>query len=272
MSVDSRIGSFSRLFLIFGVLPLLFIAGVQLFILSGQTETYFAWTIPLPLTAAFMGAGYWAAMVHPLVTGTGTSWERVRDALPASFTATTLLLIATLLHFDQFHLNSPAFITRFVTWVWIAVYVVTPPVFLYFLVSQIRNGGYKDRGQNPLPGWARSGFYILAAFGLITGIGLFFFPESLIPLWPWALAPLAARAVGAWMTTFGVAAGALAWENDLLNGRGALASLLAFCILQFIVLFRYPESVDFANPLAWGYILFLLLGLVVSGIGLLRRE
>ena len=272
MSSKSTLGTFSRLFLTFAVLPLLFIAGVQLFILSEQTEMYFAWTIPLPLTAAFMGAGYWAAIAHALATSLRTNWERVRVALPAALTATTLLLIATLLHLDQFHLNSPAFITRFVTWVWIAVYVVTPPIFLYLLVTRFRRAERKGESQIPFPGWVRGGFYILAAFGLIFGIGLFFLPESFIPLWPWRLAPLASRAVGAWMTTFGVAAATLAWDNDLVNGKGALASLVAFCILQFVVLLRYSGSVDFANPLAWGYILFLLLGLVASSAGLLKKN
>jgi hypothetical protein len=272
MSSNSGLNAFTRFFFLFGVIPLLFIAGVQLFILAAQTELYFAWTIPLPLTAAFMGAGYWAALAHALVTTTRGSWDRFRVALPAAFTATTLLLITTLLHLDQFHLDSPAFITRFVTWVWIAVYVVTPPIFLYFLVMRYRNMGTAVGQRQPFAGWVRVGFYLLAAFGLIFGLGLFFLPESFIPSWPWKLAPLAARAVGAWLTTFGVAAGALALDNDRVNGNGALASLLAFCILQFVVLFRYPESVDFANPLAWGYVLFLLIGLVASSMGLFRRN
>jgi len=250
MSTNLPLNIFTRFFFTFGVIPLLFIAGVQLFILSGQTETYFAWTIPLPLTAAFMGAGYWAALAHAFLITRNPGWEQTRVSLPAAFTATTLLLVATLLHLDQFHLNSPAFITRFVTWVWIIVYVVTPPIFLYFFVTQLRKASNTDEIQIPFPGWLRGGFYLLAAFGLITGIGLFFFPESLSPFWPWALAPLAARAVGAWMSTFGVAAATLARENDLVSGKGALASLLAFCVLQFVVLLRYPESVDFANPLA----------------------
>jgi hypothetical protein len=272
MSSNSRFNRFTNLFFTFGVIPLLFIAGVQLFILSAQTDTYFAWTIPLPLTAAFMGAGYWAALAHAFVIIRNPGWEQTRVSIPAAFTATTLLLIATLIHLDQFHLNSPAFVTRFVTWVWIIIYVVTPPIFLYFFVTQFLKAGNRDGSQNPFPGWVRGGFYILAAFGLITGIGLFFFPDGTIPLWPWPLALLAARAVGAWMTTFGVAAAALAWDNNRVNGRGVLASLLAFCILQFVVLLRYPESLNFARPLAWGYILFLLLGLVASGAGLLKKN
>jgi hypothetical protein len=272
MSVNSRLNSFSRLFFLLGVLPLLFIAGIQLFVLSEQTEVYFAWTIPLPFTAAFMGAGYWAALANALVIIRDPSWERSRVSLPAALTATTLLLIATLLHLDQFHLNSPAFITRFVTWVWIIVYVVTPPIFLYFVVTQFQKARNKNKSQNPFPAWVRGGFYILAVFGIVSGIGLFFFPGSMIPLWSWPLAPLASRAVGVWMATFGVAAATLAWDNDRANGAGALASLLAFCVLQFVVLLRFPSSLDLANPLAWGYILFLLLGLVASGVGLLKEK
>ena len=42
MSSNLPLGAFSRLFFTFGVLPLLFIAGVQLFVLSERTDLYFA--------------------------------------------------------------------------------------------------------------------------------------------------------------------------------------------------------------------------------------
>lgn len=271
MSPNSSLSKFSRLFFTFGVLPLLFIAGVQLFILSEQTDVYFAWTIPLPFTAAFMGAGYWAALAHAFIIIRNPDWDQTRVSIPAGLTATALLLLATLLHLDSFHLDSPAFITRFVTWVWIIVYVVTPPIFLYFFVTQLRGAGNKNGDESPFPSWARGGLYLLAAFGLITGIGLFFFPNSFMSLWPWPVPPLASRAVGTWMATFGVASAVLAWDNDRVSGAGTLASLFAFCVLQFVVIFRYLESVDFAKPLAWGYILFLLLGVIVSGAGLLKK-
>jgi len=272
MPANSPLSAFSRLFFTFGVLPLLFIAGVQLFILSEQTDLYFAWTIPLPFTAAFMGAGYWAALAHAIVIIRNPSWDRTRVSILAGLTATTLLLIATIIHISQFHLDSPIFITRFVTWVWIIVYVVTPPIFLYFFVVQLRGAGNKDGNRSPFPNLVRGGFFFLAAFGLVFGLGLFFFPNSFMPLWPWPVPPLASRAVGTWMATFGVAAATLARDNDRTGGVGALASLLAFCVLQFVVIFRYPAGVDFAKPLAWGYILFLLIGVIASGAGLLRRE
>jgi hypothetical protein len=41
---------------------LVLVTGVQLYLLTGQTERFFAWTIASPLTAAFLGAAYWASV------------------------------------------------------------------------------------------------------------------------------------------------------------------------------------------------------------------
>ncbi len=77
---------YSRLVLFGLVLPLLFIAGVQLFVLSRQTATYFAWTFASPLPAAFMGAGYWAAIFHAYTGARAKGWQFVRTSMPAALT------------------------------------------------------------------------------------------------------------------------------------------------------------------------------------------
>ena len=41
---------------------LVLLAGFQLFVFTGRTNTYFAWTIVNPLAAAFLGAAYWASV------------------------------------------------------------------------------------------------------------------------------------------------------------------------------------------------------------------
>ena len=264
--------SYSRFVLFVLVLPLLFIAGIQLFILSEQTETYFAWTFAAPISAAYMGAGYWAAMFHAYSGARARAWAYVRTSMPAALTATSLLTITTFLHLDKFHLNSPLFITRFVTWVWIIVYVVVPPILAIAWIIQKRLPGAHVRGQNPLPAWMRGGFALLAAFALITGLSLFLVPQTMSMLWPWPVTPLAARAVSSWLTAFGMACGALTIENDIKYGAGTSSSLFAFCVLQFIVIARYFSAIDWAKPLAIGYVLFLLLGLLISGSNLLANK
>ena len=260
-------------FVLFGlVLPLLFIAGIQLFVFSEQTATYFAWTFASPLAAAFMGAGYWAAMVHAYGGVRAKGWEYVRSSVPAALTATTMLTITTFLHLDKFHLDSPLFITRFVTWVWIAVYVFVPPILAIAWIIQGRLPDANVKGENPLPIWMRGGFALLAVFTLLVGVSLFLVPDSMSALWPWAVTPLAARAVSSWLCAFGVACATLTFENDIRHGAGTCSSLFAFCILELMVVARYASAIDWTKPLAAAYILFLLFGSLIAGSNLLKNK
>lgn len=260
-------------FVLFGlVLPLLFIAGIQLFVFSEQTATYFAWTFASPLAAAFMGAGYWAAMVHAYGGVRAKGWEYVRSSVPAALTATTMLTITTFLHLDKFHLDSPLFITRFVTWVWIAVYVFVPPILAIAWIIQGRLPDANVKGENPLPIWMRGGFALLAVFTLLVGVSLFLVPDSMSALWPWAVTPLAARAVSSWLCAFGVACATLTLENDIRHGAGTCSSLFAFCILELMVVARYASAIDWTKPLAAAYILFLLFGSLIAGSNLLKNK
>jgi hypothetical protein len=261
--------TYSRFVLNILVLPLLFIAGVQLLILSAQTETYFAWTFTAPISAAFLGAGYWAAMFHAWSGARAQDWAYVRTSMAASLTATSMLAITTYLHLEKFHLDAPLLITRFVTWVWIAVYVFVPLILAIAWIVQSRQPAAHARAETPLPGWMRIGFFILAAFALLCGLGLFFAPDRMSSVWPWTVPPLAARALASWLAAFGVACLSLLVENDIHHGAGTATSLCAFCILQLIVVLRYASAIDWGKPLAFGYILFLLFGLLITGANLL---
>ena len=193
-------------FVLFGiVLPLLFIAGLQLFVLAGQTETYFAWTFASPISAAFMGAGYWSAMFHAYSGARAKAWANVRTSMPAALTATTLLSITTFLHLDKFHLDSPLLITRFVTWVWIIVYVTVPFILFAAWFIQTRLPGADVKGRHPLRTWMRGGYTILSVFALLCGLGLFIAPTAMSAIWPWEVTPLAGRAISSWLSAFGMA-------------------------------------------------------------------
>lgn len=262
--------SFSRLFIQFVALPLLFIAGIQLYVLSESTDVYFAWTIAVPLTAAFLGAGYWAAMVAAVTAWWQPAAVSLRVTGLTSLAATGILGVATFLHLDKFHLNSPAFLTRFVTWVWIGVYVVTPFIFLWLWFAYGRSVD-DTMGAKPLPQWMRIGYLFQAVPTLLAGIFLFFTPALVIPSWPWELTPLTSRAISAWMVAYGLACVAVNRENNTSNTLGARISLCLFCILQLIAVARYFSSLDWTKPLAWIYILLLLVGVVVGAMSLLRQ-
>ena len=271
-SDSQNLTTYSR-FVLYGlVLPLLFIAGIQLFVLAEQTETYFAWTFAAPFSAAYMGGGYWAAMLHAYTGARSRDWSYVRTSMAAAIVATSLLSITTFLHLDKFHLNSPLLLTRFVTWVWMAVYIFVPPILAIAWIIQSRLPGAHARGRNPLPAWMRGGFALLAAVATLCGLGLFLIPEAMSAFWPWAVTPLAARAISSWLTAFGVACLTLTLENDIKHGAGTCLSLFAFCVIELIVVARYAAAFDFGKPLGLAFMLFLFLGMLVTGANLLANR
>jgi len=53
------------------------VAGFQLFVLTEYTDRFFAWTIDVPLTAAFLGASYWGSFALVLIASRQHAWARV---------------------------------------------------------------------------------------------------------------------------------------------------------------------------------------------------
>src|SRR5713226_10073681 len=113
--------------LLYAASALVFLAGLQLTVFTEQTATYFAWTISQPfLTAAFLGASYWAAVPVEVIAARQSTWATARVAVPAIWLFTTLTLVATLLHFDKFHFSSPIASAQGAAWFWLAIYAGVP--------------------------------------------------------------------------------------------------------------------------------------------------
>src|SRR5437870_5418344 len=123
--------------LLYAASSLVFLAGLQLSLLTEQTDTYFAWTIAPPLTAAFLGAAYWAAVPVELIAARETVWAKARVAVPAIWLFTTLTLVATILHFGKFHFSSSVASAQAAAWFWLAIYVGVTVVMLFIGWRQI---------------------------------------------------------------------------------------------------------------------------------------
>src|SRR5205823_14649674 len=123
---------------------LVFIAGVQLFVLSTRTDNSFAWTIKVPLTAAFLGAGYWGSF--PMITWSlrVREWQRVRIVVILALVLTTFTLIATLWRLDQFHLGVGSTGGRIAGWAWLVVYVTIPILLVAAFIRQERAEGSRE--------------------------------------------------------------------------------------------------------------------------------
>jgi hypothetical protein len=243
---------------------LVLLAGFQLFILTEYTDMYFAWTIQPPLTAAFLGGGYFASFLMEILASRRTNWAEARIAVPAVFTFTFLTLIATLLHLNRFHFTSTLIFARAAAWFWLCIYAIVPPVLLVMWLRQHLMAGEDPPQVTRLPTLVRVVLTLQAGILVTCGIGLFAVPTVFAPLWPWTLTPLTSRAIGAWLIGIGIFAGHAVIENDYKRAGAGLVSYLAFALFELIALLRYPSSVHWMNMNAWLYLVVLLSILTVG--------
>jgi hypothetical protein len=236
------------------------VAGFQLFVLTEYTERFFAWTIDVPLTAAFLGGCYWGSLPLVLVASRQHAWARARVAVFGVLVFTVLTLVATLIHIDLFRMDSVF------GWAWLVVYLFVPLGYGMFLVRQLRVAGGDPPRQAPLPTWVRLVLGVQAAIMLVFGTALFLAPQTTAALWPWALTPLTGQAVGAWLVGVGVTAAHMCWENDFGRACAATTGYAVLGALQLLALARYAGgTVDWSGASGWVYLVFVL---SVLGIGL----
>jgi hypothetical protein len=246
------------------VSALLLGVSLSLLVLTERTDKFFAWTVSPPLTAAFLGAGYAASCVFQLLAARERLWIHARIAPVGALLFTGLTLLATLIHLDRFHLDSPIGV------LWLAIYAVAPPVMLVLLVRQWRMAGADADRTRPLATWLRLLLGLQALVLVPLGAALFLTPLLTAPLWPWTLTPLTARAVGAWLIAIGAGMAQSVWENDLDRVRIALISFAVYGALQVVAVARYPETINWTSPQAWLFALFPVVLLVSGCAGLAR--
>lgn len=243
-----------------------FLLFLQLFVFTGNTERFFAWTIVAPLSESFLGAAYGAGALLMALSWRETQWENARIAVPSVLIFTLLTLAATLLHLDKFHLGAPHAPTAiFFGWFWLVVYGVTPVVQALVLLRQAFHPGGQASNRQPLP----SGlcFYLegQAILLLLIGGALLLFPAFLMPWWPWALTPLMARMIGAWLLGAGLILVHARLDGDRRRVRNGLIIYGLFGLFQLLALVRFAGDVQWQNPFSWLYGL-LLLGAMTVGV------
>jgi len=232
---------------------LVFLVGIPLILFASRTDDYFAWTIRPPLTAAWLGGVYWASCAGVWAAARRTLWADARSIIPAAFTFTTLTTVATFIHLGKFHTGSPR------AWSWIAVYMLTPPVLAILWFRQQRVAGTDPPRLHPFAGWVRALLVAELMISLGVGLALYIAPHTSTDVWPWALTPLTARAVGAGLLGLAVASTWALKEADWERVGGPAIGFLAFGILQLIALVHYHDTVSWSDWELW-----ILIALLVS--------
>jgi hypothetical protein len=241
------------------------VAGVELFIGASETDRFFSWTIEPPLTAAFMGAAYWAASVLLAWAAEQPDWRRARTALPPVFTIAVLLLVATLIHLDRFHHDLYG---RF----WVAVYVIVVPLLAYLIWAQPKDAGEAPSPGRPLAGWLRVALGAQGAVLVGFGVLLFAAPVDLASIWLWPLTPLTGRAIGAFLCGFGVAAAFALRENDLDRLRGSAVAWAALGALELLAVALHGGDLTASGLGTTLYVAFFASVLAVGAYGSLAAQ
>lgn len=242
---------------------LAFAAGVLLYVLSGNTDDTFSWTIKPSLTAAFLGGAYWAACVLFVWSARQTLWVRARPfVLPVALIA-LLLLAATLIHDDKFHED---LFGRF----WLVAYLAVPPMLAFALWRQRSAPPAPAPQREPLAPALRA--LLLGEALVLAGIGISLFaaPDTADSLWPWTLTPLTARAIGAFVIGFGGAAAQAAWENDIARLAGSAYAYATLGLLELVAVLRYPHELDGSGTRGVAYVAFAVLVLLTGVAGSAR--
>jgi hypothetical protein len=138
------------------------------------------------------------------------------------------------------------------------VYIVLPVVMIVALALQLRTPGTQPPKLHPLPRWLAGLLAFQGAVMFVVGVLLFVRP-GLLAGWPWPLSPLTSRAVGAWLISFGIAAGGALAEADLTRLRAPAVAYLVFAVAELLAVLRYRSTLAWDAAPAWLYVGFLVL-------------
>jgi hypothetical protein len=249
---------------------LVFLAGVQLFVLTKMTDRLFAWTIDAAPTAAFLGAFYWTSVPLALGSARQRTWDRARVGVPGVLVFLWLTLATTLIHVDKFHFDSPDFLPKTAAWVWVLIYALDPILISVALVRQLRRPGEDPPHRAPVGAVYLVAVGASATIVLAVGIGLFATPRWAAGWWPWPLTPLTARAMASWLIGLGIVLGTAILERDWLRIRFATVAYAVLGVLELIALARYAEEIDWDSPVAWALVAFFAGAVVIGTFGWVR--
>jgi hypothetical protein len=245
---DDRILPFTRV-VAAAVIVILVVATIVLLLLPTQTDHRFAWTILPSMTAMLMGAGYGSALYFFVRVLTGDRWHRVALGFLPTTVFTWMMLGATLLHWDKFRHGS----LPFALWFWI--YLITPALVpAVWLLNRPRDPGALEARDAMFPRRVRSAMVVAGAAMLSIAAWMYLLPTSAIDVWPWALTPLTARAVAAFVALPGVAWLAMAADGRWSAARAILATVAIGLVLLLIAVGRSWNDFDHANALAYVYV------------------
>jgi hypothetical protein len=239
------------------IAPVLALAVVMLFILSGDTEQHWAWTIRPELTAMFMGAGYASGTYFFARVFFGKSWHTVALGFLPITMFTIFMFLATVLHWDRFNHGHVSF------WIWTFLYFVTPILVPALWVMNRRTDPGRAPGELLVPIPIRGVLGIAGAVLVLLAAAMMVSPSTFADDWLWPLSELTARVVAAFIVLTGGLLLGIAWDARWSASRIHIETFVIGATLMLIAIVRDWDSLDLSNLVRWGYLVSVAVGLAL---------
>jgi predicted small integral membrane protein len=248
------------------VFAILVPALVILWGMPDRTADAWAWTIQPELTPIFLGAGYGAGAYFFLRTFLSDQFHPSSAGIFGAAFFATLMLIATLIHWDRFNHGDAPLIGALVFYGWVGVYIVSPfVVFALWWLNRRTDSGEPAPGEAIVPAWVRRTAQVVAA-GAFAGAAFFFLaPEEAIDVWPWDLTPLTSRVIGSFTAQVGVGALLISLDRRWSAWKLIVQTFFVATALLLVGAIRAWDDFDTGNALMYVY----LGGLVAGDVALL---
>ncbi|QNE22476.1 hypothetical protein F1D05_36960 [Kribbella qitaiheensis] len=224
------------------IVPFLIAGFVILYLFPQHTPRLWAWPLRPTMTSMVLASAYLGGAYFFIRAALERQWHVLAPGLLSVTLFATLLGVATVLHWDKFSHDNPAF------WIWSALYFVAP-----FLVlgSWLANRRYDvPTGDDALPPIVRG---VIAGIGLLAlaqGTVMFISPTTFLDLWPWPLTPLSGRTLAAVSCLGGAGLWAVhdaRWST--LRRMLEVEMIMVGSIL--VAALRAREQLDSSKALAW---------------------
>ncbi len=197
---DDRVLHYTRGLSLF-IVPFLVVAFVILYLFPDHTARLWAWTIQATMTSMVLASAYLGGAYFFVRVARERHWHEVATGFLAVTAFSSLLGIATLLHWEKFAHHHVSF------WLWAGLYFTAPFLVIGAWLANRRYGAPVTEGDVLLRPVEKGLITAVGTLALVTGVWMFLAPSAVIPLWPWPLTPLTSRVVGATLCLGGAGAG-----------------------------------------------------------------
>ncbi len=215
-----------------------------------HTADRWAWTISPEITPVFMGSVYAAGAFVFVRLFASRVWHPYAPVLIGAIVLTTLLLLATLIHFDRFNHGDGPLPADVAFYGWVGIYALAPP-WITWLWWRNRGADPGDSGVGVrVPARVRASAAVIGALAAVAAAVMWLWPAGVADVWPWLLTPLTARVLASYVATIAVLGLVLSRDGRWSSWRPTVQTLLVFDVILLIGSLR--RTGDFEGGVATG--------------------